>query len=243
MTRPLLFILVIFTLSSTGISATHVTSTFGFWNDASTWVGGVIPSAISSDTFLINHPIAIEQSITLEPNAYMRIDSAGGICGHHKLTATNALIDMYGILELDTLQLISSQVYCNAPGYITLTLFGQLSGTGALLTTSGGGSIAVGPWFDCSLPAYNFTLDIEEKMLLDVDIYPNPTSDFITIKTPQLVGPMSISIFDLTGKTCFELIQNEGTTQEIDIRHLKTGIYQIRILNDGKTGNSKLLKL
>ena len=60
---------------------------------------------------------------------------------------------------------------------------------------------------------------------LDIIIFPNPTSSFLTIQSNNLINP--ISIFDITGKL---VLQNIGNSKEIilDISNLNSGLYYIK---------------
>jgi hypothetical protein len=68
---------------------------------------------------------------------------------------------------------------------------------------------------------------ITEQM---VKIYPNPTSDNITISTNKINSILNIEIIDVLGRT----VQNEKTTNNISTLHLNVseGVYYIRI-HDG----------
>jgi hypothetical protein len=66
---------------------------------------------------------------------------------------------------------------------------------------------------------------LENLSLNDIIIFPNPTSSFITIKSNNLISP--ISIYDITGKL---VLQNMGNSKEIilDISNLNSGLYFIK---------------
>ena len=65
----------------------------------------------------------------------------------------------------------------------------------------------------------------ENIELNDIIIFPNPTSSFLTIKSYNLISP--ISIYDITGKL---VLQNRGNSKEIilDISNLNSGLYFIK---------------
>ena len=65
----------------------------------------------------------------------------------------------------------------------------------------------------------------ENIELNDIIIFPNPTSSFLTIKSNNLISP--ISIYDITGKL---VLQNRGNSKEIilDISNLNSGLYFIK---------------
>ncbi|MEN9913981.1 MAG: hypothetical protein RL528_717 [Bacteroidota bacterium] len=67
-----------------------------------------------------------------------------------------------------------------------------------------------------------------------IQIYPNPTSDFITIKTDHKID--SYSIFDITGK---KIMQTAEKT--IDLRTYTNGIYLLTFEFEGKTQTKKII--
>ena len=71
---------------------------------------------------------------------------------------------------------------------------------------------------------------LEERLILETVIYPNPSTDFIKIKTQGRVE--SIRLVDITGK---ESMQRGAIKpgEKIDISHLPAGIYFVEILIDG----------
>jgi hypothetical protein len=75
-----------------------------------------------------------------------------------------------------------------------------------------------------------FFVGIDEKQANKFEIYPNPSSDEITISSQEFDGTEKISIFDVSGKEV--LISNEST---ISVNNLKSGIYFIEV----EKGNSK----
>jgi PKD repeat protein len=80
--------------------------------------------------------------------------------------------------------------------------------------------------------SYNFCFEEEEdaslskSVLSDFEMYPNPTSDQITI-LPQQEGKYSITIYDATGRT---IIQKEAIQGEhkINVDHFASGVYQVK---------------
>jgi hypothetical protein len=76
---------------------------------------------------------------------------------------------------------------------------------------------------------------IDNLELNDLSIFPNPTSSFLTIRSNNLISP--ISIYDITGKL---VLQNWGNSNEIivDISNLNSGLYFIK----SNSQNSSLRK-
>ncbi|ACU08473.1 Two component regulator three Y domain protein [Flavobacteriaceae bacterium 3519-10] len=62
-----------------------------------------------------------------------------------------------------------------------------------------------------------------EEIFRDLIVYPNPTSDYLTIRTTKL-DIEKVYIFDLSGKLLFS-----SSTKHIDVRHLPSATYIISI--------------
>lgn len=83
----------------------------------------------------------------------------------------------------------------------------------------------------------NAALDVKDIKTVDVSIYPNPTSDFVNIRSRADVA--SISLFSIDGKKLAE-IHGEN---RIDISAYSTGVYFLNIvLKDGITFKHKIIK-
>lgn len=81
------------------------------------------------------------------------------------------------------------------------------------------------------------TLNVKDVKTTDVSIYPNPTSDFINIKSP--IDVMSITLFSVDGRKLFE----NHKENKIDISAYNTGIYILNIvLKDGTSFKHKIIK-
>ena len=73
----------------------------------------------------------------------------------------------------------------------------------------------------------------EEPSLGKINIYPNPTSGFINVEAES---GLELRIYNDTGKLCKEARTNE----QIDVQHLSSGVYFIRI--EGTTQAHKFIK-
>ncbi|CEJ71435.1 hypothetical protein BN1195_03783 [Chryseobacterium oranimense G311] len=83
----------------------------------------------------------------------------------------------------------------------------------------------------------NAALDVKDIKTIDVSIYPNPSSDFVNIRSRADVA--SISLFSIDGKKLAE-IHGEN---RIDISAYSTGVYFLNIvLKDGITFKHKIIK-
>ncbi|MPS74153.1 MAG: T9SS type A sorting domain-containing protein [Chryseobacterium sp.] len=89
---------------------------------------------------------------------------------------------------------------------------------------------------------YILTLEEEELVTQDIpkgtfSIYPNPTSDFITIDTKEKIN--SVEIYDSAGR---KLTAEFNSNNQIDVRKLINGVYYIRITTDKNNLISKFIK-
>lgn len=86
-------------------------------------------------------------------------------------------------------------------------------------------------------------LSIPEAEHMGVSVYPNPTSNFITIacKNIPALGKTEISLFDISAK---ELSKESpsGFPFQIDISHLKAGVYYLHLYNGEITVVWKVVK-
>jgi len=76
-----------------------------------------------------------------------------------------------------------------------------------------------------------------------VSIYPNPTTEFITLKLPQIIDnePTTMQIFDLDGRLVHNQIVNNSNNNSIGINFLKEGIYLVHLQNADWTYQQKII--
>ena len=75
--------------------------------------------------------------------------------------------------------------------------------------------------------------------LTNIEIYPSPAFDKISINYPEQLSVKSFSIVDIQGKEKY--FQNSKVT-EVDISHWNTGIYFVTIISEGRNYTSKFIK-
>lgn len=83
---------------------------------------------------------------------------------------------------------------------------------------------------------------IDELELSDVNIFPNPTSDFITIELQDL-GNAEFEVFSIEGKRIDFLRGDFNNFKKIEIKSIPTGVYMISILQKGKRGIYRFVKM
>jgi hypothetical protein len=86
-------------------------------------------------------------------------------------------------------------------------------------------------------------LSIGEQALQSINIYPNPASETLFVDlTSTDVSNFTLTVYDMAGKLLIEQIHNEATLVELDVTHLATGMYQIRIKNENNILVRKITK-
>jgi len=70
------------------------------------------------------------------------------------------------------------------------------------------------------------SLGITETLRKSISIFPNPSSDYVSIRIPDIFEIHGIILYDINGK---ELLKFKTKIQELDIKHLPSGIYFLRI--------------
>lgn len=80
-------------------------------------------------------------------------------------------------------------------------------------------------------------LSIKESVALDWGIYPNPTSEFITIQTQAAIE--NISVYSLSGqKQAVEINSNN----QLNIKSLANGVYLLNITTSTGTATKRFIK-
>ncbi|HKK38812.1 MAG TPA: fasciclin domain-containing protein, partial [Cryomorphaceae bacterium] len=81
-------------------------------------------------------------------------------------------------------------------------------------------------------------LSVDDLQVVNIDIYPNPTVDFLRIENFE---SGNYSVFDITGSLVKQGVVNG--TREINLSDLETGVYIINILNDTEKASSRFVKM
>jgi hypothetical protein len=83
--------------------------------------------------------------------------------------------------------------------------------------------------------------DVIRNPNLSFSVYPNPTSNLLTIEVPFFEEESVISVLNISGK---ELIRNEikRFKTEIDVTNLPTGIFYVKVIDKNSTLTQKFVK-
>jgi Secretion system C-terminal sorting domain len=75
------------------------------------------------------------------------------------------------------------------------------------------------------------------------DLYPNPTTQNITLNLESnQTANLNISVMDALGNLCSTTLAQKGSLLNIDVSHLSSGIYFVRVQTSGRTTTQKFIK-
>ncbi len=107
----------------------------------------------------------------------------------------------------------------------------------SMFVSHSGSSLDIKPTL-CSI---TFT-DIKPlNTFLKIEIYPNPSHQFIKIKTPDKSNLLQFEIFDIYGRQVMSL-KNYTSNSNINIENLVQGIYIVKVFQDSKNYSAKFIK-
>ena len=90
---------------------------------------------------------------------------------------------------------------------------------------------------------YNFSTGIEDKVDVHLEIFPNPTTDRVTIKTDEMI--YSVSIYSLNGRQldATYLQTSQPHQQTVDLSKYQKGVYLIEVgFEDGNVVRERIIK-
>ncbi|HET8839511.1 MAG TPA: T9SS type A sorting domain-containing protein [Flavobacteriaceae bacterium] len=82
------------------------------------------------------------------------------------------------------------------------------------------------------------TLSVESNFMNNLSIYPNPVSNGIVNIETALKGSIEVEIFNLLGK---QVISTEITNGSVNISALQSGVYLMKIIQNGNSATKKLI--
>jgi hypothetical protein len=84
------------------------------------------------------------------------------------------------------------------------------------------------------------SLALNDKTVPQIQIFPNPTQDLITVQSREQ-GDYSMEIISLNGKVMTKMEYNERTVQ-VDLSSIPSGIYMIRVISGEKVYMGRVVK-
>ena len=83
----------------------------------------------------------------------------------------------------------------------------------------------------------NGSLSVSENAIAGLNVYPNPTTGIFYVET-ALNGVKNITVYDILGK---QVLNTTTSSTEINAANLNSGLYIVKITEDGKTATKKLI--
>ncbi len=76
-----------------------------------------------------------------------------------------------------------------------------------------------------------------------IKAYPNPVVDYLTLQSEQSLEGTTVTIIDLSGKELHtKEVKNEGTTVNVDMSQLNSGVYFVKIIKEKKVIIRQIVK-
>ncbi len=90
------------------------------------------------------------------------------------------------------------------------------------------------------------SLSFQERINKSIDVFPNPVSDWFTVKVPAgLNGKLNLEIIDVQGKVVYSAVENDFRVKTLkidDIGFLQPGFYLLRITDGLQSFTSRIIK-
>ena len=83
------------------------------------------------------------------------------------------------------------------------------------------------------------SLSVEDNMLLDVKLYPNPTSGLLSIEAEEMT---SVSVYDILGQCVMQTVVEDGQAV-LDMSSLQKGIYLIKLSTHNGSAMQRVVKM
>ncbi len=84
--------------------------------------------------------------------------------------------------------------------------------------------------------------EVKNAIASNLEVYPNPVVDKLSMNFGTDVNNAVVSILDLQGRSIMSQSIISNGVQFIDVNNLKSGIYVVKVIADGKVMNSKFVK-
>lgn len=83
-----------------------------------------------------------------------------------------------------------------------------------------------------------YTLSVNENAIAGLKIFPNPVSNGNLFISTATNGTKAVSIYDVLGK---QVIKTSVQDQAVNVASLKSGVYIVKVTEEGKTATRKLV--
>lgn len=89
---------------------------------------------------------------------------------------------------------------------------------------------------------YRISTGIKSEKISSINVYPNPTTDYINFDLAEQQAEAKVLISDLSGRTIIDTTIDLSSTKNIDVQNLTNGYYVINIIVGEQKYHQKFLK-
>ena len=75
---------------------------------------------------------------------------------------------------------------------------------------------------------------MDEKEIFSMEVYPNPSKDYFTVKLDKTYSRIGLKVYDLLGKVCINRMFEDESILRINGNQMQNGIYTIVINADNR---------
>jgi len=170
---------------------------------------------------------------------------ANGCTNQDNVTVTVHALPVAGIVMADPVTLVATPAGMTYLWYNCATAQNIIGAGNDSLVASANGSYAVivtnaNGCTDTSNCVVVDQVGIYFPASAEIALYPNPTSDFVTLTLPAEDGAMAY-VYDAQGKLIFQ-VNNAKNGQQFDLSRLSTGVYTFRVTLNNLTHIEKVVK-
>jgi hypothetical protein len=94
--------------------------------------------------------------------------------------------------------------------------------------------------FSIIITGKNLTLSDQQFEDISFDVWPNPTTDIVNIKS-KISGEVDYEVYDLKGSQLIKGSLDNGNGQ-VNVQHLQKGVYILKMINDDRSSVQKIIK-
>ena len=116
---------------------------------------------------------------------------------------------------------------------------GDVTFFGAFNAANGNGSTSGDVIYTSQLAVSEATVGIKDNNSVNISIFPNPTSNFISFNSKNIIK--SISIFDISGKEVVNFSEINNNFKKVNLDILTEGNYVAKIIGDNYIKTEKII--
>jgi len=189
---------------------------------------------------ITGNPIGIWLAIDTDGNAFMADIDNDNFYSVNLTTGAGTLIGPFGIdisfAQDADFDRETNVLYMAAYLGAGANMFGTVDTTTGLFTSLGTIDVNCAEMGIVAIEGNN--LGIDDVLLSQISIFPNPTTGTFTVKVPSEIEIHNVSLFDMLGKRTVATITNNT----VDISNLSRGLYIMNMETTAGTFTQKIIK-